>query len=104
MRTILESMDLESVRAFIVSNGYKYVKDFLTEKKESILEIMVTLDNTNQMFSMQGELTAVTGFLKLLQAFENTVYGKKTDDEIGSDLSGYGSEKPEILSTPIKLV
>ena len=53
---------------------------------------------------MQGELTAVTGFLKLLQAFENTVYGKKTDDEIGSDLSGYGSEKPEILSTPIKLV
>ena len=104
MRPILEVMDLDSVRSFIVSGGHQYIKDYLKEKKESILEIMVTLDSTNQMFSMQGELTAVNGFLKLLKSFEDIVYGVKTEDEIESDLSGYGSDKPDVLSQPIKLV
>ena len=99
-----KDLTVDECKAFSVSQMYKFLKEWVDERRESAIENVQMLDNPTLMACITGELTAMTYLKKLLKAIDDKANGRlETPKEAKSNLDKYASEKPEELTNPIKL-
>lgn len=105
MRKILDCMSVDEVRAFVASKPFLFFREYLTDKRESAIDIMKTLDKSGTLFAMVGELTAVDGLLALLTAFNEVIHPKPNPqaEAVDNPLELYGSDKPAELTKIIEV-
>jgi len=99
-----QDLTVDECRAFVVSQMYKFLKEWIEEKRESAIENIQTLDNPTLMACISGELTAITHTRKLLLLIDDKANGRMPKQEdTPSNMGSYGSDKPTELTDPIKL-
>jgi hypothetical protein len=104
MRNILDTMGIEDVRQFVNGKAFKYIKDYLNESTSAGVDLMLTLTDANQMFSLQGEISTGRALSNLLNAFSEVVNPTaKKPEEVPTHLSNYQSQKPKELTDPVVL-